>query len=62
MYRGKFQQMVVGRIKAALWAMYGKDRIAPRQWSEGRGMKWLEGEGMSTQPRTASDSVNRSRE
>ena len=62
MYRGKFQQMVVGRIKAALWAMYGKEKIAPRRWSEGRGMMWLEGEGIPTQSRTANQSGDPSRE
>lgn len=62
MYTGKFRQMVVGRIKAALWAMYGKDKIAPRQRSEGRGMKWLETGEMPAQPDAVSDSGNRARE
>ncbi len=62
MYSGKFRQMVVGRIKAALWAMYGKEKVAPRQWSEGKGMKWLESGEMPAQPHAASDSGNRGRE
>jgi hypothetical protein len=62
MYRGKFEQMVVGRIRAALWAMYGKEKIAPRQWPEGRGMMWLEGEGAPTLSRTANQRGNRSQE
>ena len=61
MYRGKFREMVMERIRAELWAMYGKEKIAPRPWHEGKGLKWLEGEGMPTQPRTISESGNRSR-
>ncbi len=59
MYRGKFHEMVVGRVRAALWAMYGKEKIAPRRWPEGKGIKWLEGEQTPTQPRTVSESGNR---
>lgn len=61
MYRGKFQQIVVGRIRAALWAMYGKEKVPPRRRSEGRGMKWLEGEAI-TQSRAANQSGNQSRD
>lgn len=62
MYRGKFQEIVVGRIKAALWAMYGKEKIAPCRWPEGSGMKWLEGEGIPAQSRPADPSGSRNRE
>jgi hypothetical protein len=61
MYRWKFEQMVVGRIRAALWAMYGKEKIAPRRWPEGRGLKWLEGDGIPAQSDTANQSGNRRR-
>ncbi len=61
MSRGKFEEMVVGRIRTALWTMYGKDKIAARRWPEGKGMKWLEGGETPAQPRTASRSGSRGR-
>jgi hypothetical protein len=61
MYRRKFDQTVVERIRTALWTMYGKEKIAARQWPEGKGTKWLEGEETPAQPRTASRSDDRSR-
>jgi hypothetical protein len=64
MYRGKLERTVVERIRTALWTMYGKEKIAARQWPEGKGTKWLKGEETETpaQPRTAKRSGGRSRE
>ena len=56
MYRGKFERTFVERIRTALWTMYGKEKIAARQWSEGEGTKWLKGEETAAQPHTANQS------
>ena len=59
----KLERTVVERIRTALWTMYGKEKIAARQWPEGKGTKWLKGEETETpaQPPTASRSGSRSR-
>ncbi len=61
MYRGKFERTVVERIRTALWTMYGKEKIAARQWPEGKGTKWLKGEETTAQPHTANQSGSRKR-